>query len=84
MWCGAKCCVLYHTAGEIVTFSTTSVTSVRTGDTFSSRRRLGHCCAGWFFDTLGSPDGSVAERSESFNRMLAGGKHTLKNAVKNL
>jgi len=52
MWCAAKCCVLYHTAGEIVTFSTTSVTSVCTGDTFSSRRRLGHCCAGWFFDTL--------------------------------
>jgi len=52
MWCAAKCCVLYHTAGKIVTFSTTSVTSVCTGDTFSSRRRLGHCCAGWFFDTL--------------------------------
>ena len=40
------------TTGEIATFSTTSVTSVRTGDTFSSRRRLGHCRARWFFDTL--------------------------------
>ena len=43
MWCTVKCLFFYYTFRECGTFSTTSVTSVRTGDTFSSRRRLGRC-----------------------------------------